>query len=273
MTQAQTLADVQGYADTRGIAIQRVGVKDVLIPINMMQKDGKTQTVQASATLSVGLLPERKGAHLSRFVIQLAQWCENRAFTHNLREFLQEMQRLQETPSSHVRLDFKYFVPKKAPVTDNWAPMAYDCSFEASLNDDKYAFSLGLDMPIATLCPCSKAISDYGAHNQRCMLKTTLQMDTNVDSPMVWIEELVKVLDECASCPTYPILKRVDEKYVTERAYDNPKFVEDVIREVTQALEMTPGVVGFSIEVEALESIHAHNAWAYENRLIPLFHG
>lgn len=267
----QTLADVQGYADTRGIELQKVGVKNVEVPINILQKNGHTQVVAANITMSVGLPQAEKGTHMSRFIIQLAERCANKAFCYNLKEFLADTQQRLKATSAHIQIDFRYFVDKPSPVSDYVAPMAYQCSFDAALKGSTdYTFVLGIELPIATLCPCSKAISDYGAHNQRALLKAKVLLDTEDDHhQVVWMEDLIKAFDECASCPVYPILKREDEKYVTERAYDNPKFVEDVIREAITVLRNTPSVLGFELEVEALESIHGHNAWAYQKENMP----
>lgn len=261
----QPLIDVQAYPDTRGVAIQKVGVKDVEIPISIVQKNGQTQVVFAKVTLSVGLSKQEKGTHLSRFIIQLSERSRDKAFCCSLKGFLEETRKRLDSDSAYMKIDFHYFIDKKSPVTGMVAPMAYLCRFEAALAST-YQFALGVEVPIATLCPCSKAISDYGAHNQRAVIRAKVLMDTRNDHQMVWIEDLVERLEECASCPVYPILKREDEKYVTERAYDNPKFVEDVIRECVLAFDEIPAVTGYEVSVEAFESIHGHNAWAYQNQ-------
>lgn len=259
------LLDVQNSLDSRGIALQKVGVKNVEIPVHILQKDGGTQLVTASVTLSVDLAEEYKGTHLSRFIIQLAERSESKAFCYNLQAFLEETRQRLGSQAAHIEMGFRYFVKKASPVTGMVAPMAHQCSFSASLSsNNEYQFMLGIEVPVATLCPCSKAISDYGAHNQRAMIRANILLDTQHDNQVLWIEDLVAALDECASCPVYPILKRADEKYVTERAYDNPKFVEDVMRECVATLRNVSSVKGFQLEVEALESIHGHNAWAYQ---------
>lgn len=261
--QFSTLLDVQGLADQRGVTLNQVGVKNVEIPMQVLQKDGKTQQVQAVTTMSVGLPAEFKGTHMSRFVIQLSEWSQNKTFSLDLREFLVEAKQRLEAPSAFIELKFRYFMDKPAPVSDMSAPMAYECIFKGSLNEqNQYRLVLSLLVPCATLCPCSKAISDYGAHNQRAEIRADILLDNTQDHRVVWIEDLVAGLEESSSCPVYPLIKRVDEKFITEKAYDNPKFVEDVIRESTLFLRNYKGVSGFSLEVEALESIHAHNAWA-----------
>ena len=258
-----TLLDVQGLADKRGVTLNQVGVKNVEIPMQVIQKDGKAQTVQALATMSVGLPAEFKGTHMSRFVIQLSEWSQNKTLCLNLKEFLIEAKERLEAPSAFIELKFRYFIDKPAPVSGLSAPMAYECVFKGSLDEQEhYRLILSVLVPCATLCPCSKAISDYGAHNQRAEIRANVIIDPETEHRMVWIEDLVAGLEEASSCPVYPLIKRVDEKFITEKAYDNPKFVEDVIREATLLLRDYKGITGFSLEVEALESIHAHNAWA-----------
>lgn len=264
---ATPLLDVQGSADERGVDIQQVGVKEVAMPIRLMQKDGKIQTVSAVSRLSVGLSRQFKGTHMSRFIIQLAEWSREKVLSLNLRAFLAEMLERLEVQSAQTEVKFRYFIDKKAPVSDFSAPMAYDCSFNGSLireasGEEQYRLVLGMMVPVATLCPCSKAISAYGAHNQRAEIRVQVLLDSETDHRIVWIEDLARALEECSSCPVYPLVKREDEKYMTEKAYDNPKFVEDVIRDATLLLRNYPGIQGFYIEVEALESIHGHNAWA-----------
>jgi GTP cyclohydrolase IB len=258
-----TLLDVQGLADRRGVTLNQVGIKNVEIPMQVIQKDGKSQAVQAVATMSVGLPAEFKGTHMSRFVIQLSEWSQNKALCLNLREFLEEAKERLEAPSAYIDLRFRYFIDKAAPVSRMSAPMAYECEFKASLDEQEhYRFVLSIVVPCATLCPCSKAISDYGAHNQRAEIRASVLIDPETEHRVVWIEDLIDGLEAASSCPVYPLVKRVDEKFITEKAYDNPKFVEDVIRESTLFLRNYKGITGFSLEVEALESIHAHNAWA-----------
>jgi GTP cyclohydrolase IB len=258
-----TLPDVQGFADQRGVTLDRVGVSRVEIPMQVLQKDGKTQVVQAMATMSVGLPAAMKGTHMSRFIIQLDAWSKNKILSLNLREFLEEAKERLEAPSAFIGLKFRYFIEKAAPVSGLTASMAYECHFQGSLDETgHYQLSLSVMVPCATLCPCSKAISDYGAHNQRAEIRACVHIEPDVETPVVWLEDLIAGLEATSSCPVYPLIKRVDEKFVTEKAYDNPRFVEDVIRESTLFLRTFKGVTGFELEVEALESIHAHNAWA-----------
>lgn len=260
----RTLLDVQNLKDARGINLQRVGVKQVEIPLRVLQKNGKSQMVAAMATMSVGLAKEFKGTHMSRFIMQLTEWSKEKVLTFDLREFLLEAQQRLQSETAQIELAFRFFMEKASPVTDISAPMAYGCTiYGSSIGTEVHHIVLGVDIPISTLCPCSKAISKYGAHNQRAMIHAKVVVDSESPHPVLWFEDLISALEECSSCPVYPFLKREDEKYVTERQYENPKFVEDVIREATAVLRTHTGVNGFSLEVEALESIHGHNAWAF----------
>jgi GTP cyclohydrolase I len=262
MSELNPLLDVQGLPDARGVDIQHVGISNVEIPMTLVQKDGKTQVVNARAKTTVGLSSAFKGTHMSRFVIQLAEWSRDKVFSLNLEAFLQELAQRLKAESASIDLEFRYFMEKQAPVSKLSAPRAYGCSFSGKLVGDQYQFVLGVTVPVMTLCPCSKAISKYGAHNQRTDIRAKLLLDTTTEHPLVWIEDVVAKLEECSSCGLYPLLKREDEKYVTEKSYENPKFVEDVIRDATIALRNMEGVQGFSLEVESIESIHDHNAWA-----------
>jgi GTP cyclohydrolase I len=260
------LEDVQKNADLRGVALDQVGISQFDLPLVLVQKNGGHQTVSAVIDLSVGLSAQSKGAHLSRFVEQLAAWHgSTQTLCYDLRRFLAETRDRQEGTSAFVTMDFKYFIDKAAPVSKLTAPMAYQCQFQAKLTPETgYQFTLGLMVPVSTLCPCSKAISDFGAHNQRAEIRVSLDFAADYDDAhsVLWIEDLVTGLEAQGSCPVYPMLKRVDEKWVTERQYTNAKFVEDVARDVTLYLRQLPDVRRFRISVEALESIHGHNAYA-----------
>jgi GTP cyclohydrolase I len=261
------LPDMQHSRDTRGIGLWKVGVRQVEIPLRVRQRDGAEQTVNAVTSMGVDCAEFAKGVNMSRFMVQLVQWSQQHVFGLDLKSFLHDMRSALEAESAHCEMTFRYFVNKSAPVTGLSAPMAVTASFEGSLLPDgnggeDYKLIVGVEIPIANCCPCSKAISAYGAHNQRTYLRAKTIVDVGPECHKVWIEDLVEKLEEAASCPVFPVLKRQDEKWVTERQYDNPKFVEDVIRDATLILRKVPGVLGFSLEVEALESIHGHNAWA-----------
>ncbi len=256
------LTDVQGLEDTRGIALNWVGIRNVAMPIQVMQKEGGTQHVKATCMLSVGLAKEHKGTHMSRFVEHLSQWRKDNVLTLNLKAYLKEMQKRLNAPSAQVELKFDYFMEKAAPATKQTAPMAYGCRLKGIISPtDEYQLVLGVTVPVTTLCPCSKQISKYGAHNQRSHIRATLIVDSGSEQPIVWLEDVIRDLELTASCPVFPLLKRPDEKWVTEEAFENPKFVEDVVRDATILLREKEGITGFHLEVEAFESIHDHNAW------------
>lgn len=254
-----TLTDIQASPDSRGIALQKVGIKDIAVPMRVLTKAGGYQTVHASCSLTVGLPSEFKGTHMSRFVEILADWQRRNLSGAGIEDLVAEVRDRLSAPAAAASIRFKYFVDKAAPASGLSAPIDLDCAFEGEIGlDGAYHFTLGVALPVTTLCPCSKAISRYGAHNQRSLITARVRYR----SGCVWIEDLAKALEECGSCPVYPLLKREDEKVVTERAYENPKFVEDVLRDCILYLRSLPGIEWFSVEVENFESIHNHNAWA-----------
>jgi len=255
------LTDVQNKADKRGIDIQKVGIKDVEIPLIIQRKNADNQTVSAKARMSVNLPKNYKGTHMSRFMEVLNVWCEKHLLSGDIKGFLKEIKKKLNSTSAEVKFSFKYFINKTAPVSKISSPQGYDCFFKGVLDNDKYTFYLGVKVPITTLCPCSKEISEKSAHNQRAIVKVTV---TYPENELVWIEDLIKLVEECGSCEVYPLLKREDEKYVTEKAYENPKFVEDVIRDIVLRLRASKSITAFETEVEAFESIHNHSAWAYQ---------
>lgn len=259
------MKDVQNQIDKRGIEIQKVGIKDFELPIVIQRKDAEDKVIYASATCGVTLPAHYKGTHMSRFVEVLNEWREQK--TLDIKNCVVSMVEKLDAKSAYLKFDFKYFIDKKSPVTGISAPMCYDCTFEGILDnwqeeDEEYRFFLGVKVPVTTLCPCSKEISSYGAHNQRAivLVKVTYPEDEHV-----WIEDLVSAIEKTASSELYPLLKREDEKYVTEHAYDNPKFVEDVLRDVVLMLRNDDKIDSFEVECESLESIHNHSAWAYQS--------
>ena len=248
------MKDVQNQSDTRGVEIQKVGIKGIEMPLIIQRKDAEDIVIYSSATAGVTLPAHYKGTHMSRFVEVLNEWRSKHTLGVDIKE------------CGYLKFDFKYFINKKAPVTEISAPMCYDCSFEGILDnygeeDEEYRFFLGVKVPVTTLCPCSKEISEYGAHNQRAIVSVKI---TYPEDEHIWLEDLVKSIENCASCELYPLLKREDEKYVTEKAYNNPKFVEDVLRDVVLMLRNNDIVDSFEVECESLESIHNHSAWAYQ---------
>ncbi len=259
------MKDVQGQTDKRNIDIQKVGVKNVEIPlvISRKLKSGKTdsQKVYAKAKMSVSLNRKYKGTHMSRFIEILNDYRKQNLVGVDIKKMLSDMQERLESKNAYIKFDFKYFIKKTAPKSGLEALMCYDCYFEGTLDEDDYKFYLGAKVPVATLCPCSKEISDYGAHNQRALVKVKVSYPENQH---IWLEDLIKDIEEAGSSEVYSLLKREDEKAVTEHAYDNPKFVEDVLRDVVLKLENNKTINFFEVEIEAFESIHNHNAWAYQ---------
>ncbi len=265
MKDSNTLPDIQLTRDSRGIALQKVGVSSVTMPIFVAQKNCGTQQVSATSSMSVHLDEALKGTHMSRFIQNMSGWSKREDTPFNLLDFLEETASELQADVAQARLEFIYSIDKEAPVSKLAAPMGYNVAIAGSLDvthrPHVFNSTLEVTVPVATLCPCSKAISEYGAHNQRTDVRVKVNTDTAPFSQTVWIEDIIQTIDECSSCPVYPLLKRADEKYVTERQYENPKFVEDVARESILALREFPGVTGFSLEVESLESIHGHNAF------------
>jgi len=256
--------DVQNQVDSRGVEIQKVGIKDFELPIVIQRKDAEDKVIYASATCGVTLPAHYKGTHMSRFVEVLNEWRGKK--TLDLKDCVEAMVEKLDAKSAYLKFDFKYFIDKKSPVTGISAPMCYDCTFEALLEnwqdeDEEYRFFLGVKVPVTTLCPCSKEISNYGAHNQRAIVSVKV---TYPEDEHIWIEDLVSAIEKTASSELYPLLKREDEKFVTEHAYDNPKFVEDVLRDVVLMLRNDDKIDSFEVECESLESIHNHSAWAYQ---------
>ena len=258
------MKDVQNQVDSRGVEIQKVGIKGFELPIIIQRKDAENKVIYASATCGVSLPAHYKGTHMSRFVEVLNNWRELKNL--DLKSCVESIVKRLDARSGYLKFDFKYFIDKTSPVTQISAPMCYDCAFEAYLDnyneeDEEYRFYLGVKVPVTTLCPCSKEISSYGAHNQRAIVSVKV---TYPEDEHIWIEDLVKKIEKTASSELYPLLKREDEKFVTERAYDNPKFVEDVLRDVVLLLRNDDIIDSFEVECESLESIHNHSAWAYQ---------
>ncbi len=256
-----SLKDIQNLQDTRGVDIQKVGVKDVEIPLIIQRKNAEDQIVRAKARMSVSLPKHYKGTHMSRFIEVLNEWGQKNLLGQDIEGCLKDILHRLEAKSAEVRFQFKYFIDKTAPVSQSICPMGYECSFEGIINEENYNFILGVKVPLTTLCPCSKEISDFGAHNQRAIVHVRISYPS---SEIIWIEDLIEIIETCGSSPVYPLLKREDEKFVTEKAYQNPKFVEDVIRDVIIKLRDKKIINWFEVECEAFESIHNHSAWAYQ---------
>jgi len=254
-TGVKMMIDVQSQKDLRGIAIQKVGIKDLNWPIVVMDKENKTQTTIAKITAAAELKGDMRGTHMSRFIEAIDEL--NVVGPKEIEKLLDRIKEKLDSQKAYVRFDFPYFINKRTPVTGTLAPLKVDCYFEAE-KGEKFDLKVGVIVPVHTLCPCSKEISEYGAHNQRAYVTIEVKMRR-----FMWIEELVEIAESSASCPLYSILKRPDEKWVTERAYQNPKFVEDLLREVVVKISSDKRIKWYKVFVESIESIHNHNAFAY----------
>ena len=224
------MKDVQNTQDTRNVDIQKVGIKHIELPLTIQRKNKSDKVVYATARVCVSLPRAYKGTHMSRFVEVLNEWRTNHLLGVDIKGCLEKIIKKLHAQSGELEFNFKYFIDKESPVT--------------------------------TLCPCSKEISEYGAHNQRAMISVKISYK---ESEHIWIEDLIELIESCASCPLHPLLKRQDEKFVTERAYENPKFVEDILRDVVVKLRNLKAVKSFEVDCEAFESIHNHSAWAYQS--------
>jgi GTP cyclohydrolase I len=251
------LHDTQSQADTRNIPIDRVGVRGLRYPIQVLDKKNKTQSTVAMITLTADLPHQYKGTHMSRFIEVLA---DHGPVLHvgNIRQLLDSLRNRLDAETAHGEFEFPFFVAKKAPVTGAAGLMDYTVRFQATLVGGKMDFVLTVIVPVTTLCPCSKAISESGAHNQRGHVTCSIRSKTPI-----WIEDLVRLVESCASSELFSLLKRPDEKAVTERAYGNPVFVEDLVRDVAARLAAEPEITWYQVEAENFESIHNHNAYAF----------
>ncbi|MFH1480637.1 MAG: GTP cyclohydrolase FolE2 [Pseudomonadota bacterium] len=250
------MKDIQNHKDNRNIDIDQVGVKGIRYPITVLDKNmGEQQTV-ATINMYVNLPRHYKGTHMSRFV-EILNEHSRRISLQNFSEILEEMKKRLNAKSAHMEITFPYFINKMAPVTRSEGLMEYKCTFKGSLNK-RPDLVIIIHVPISTLCPCSKEISDFGAHNQRSEVKLQVRF-----KKFIWIEDLINLVERSASCDVYSVLKREDEKYVTERAFNNPMFVEDIVRDIAQELNKDSNITWFAVESENFESIHNHNAYAY----------
>jgi GTP cyclohydrolase I len=254
------IADVQSSADTRHIAINRVGIKSIRHPVKVQDKSIGVQHTIATFNMYVHLPHNFKGTHMSRFVEILNQH-EREISVESFESILREMVTRLEAQSGYIEMSFPYFVNKKAPVSGVQSLLDYDVTLIGELSDNKARVTMKVLVPVTSLCPCSKKISERGAHNQRSHVTLTLRTNS-----FVWIEDVVKIAEEQASCELYGLLKRPDEKYVTERAYDNPKFVEDMVRDVAAVLNADERIDAYMVESENFESIHNHSAYALIER-------
>ena len=254
------IEDVQGSADTRQIAINKVGIKDIRHPVRVRDRSEGEQHTVATFNMYVYLPHNFKGTHMSRFVAILNNH-EREITVSSFKDMLAEMAGLLESEVGHIEMSFPFFVNKRAPVTGVESLMDYEVTLIGEIREGKPEMFTRVIVPVTSLCPCSKKISDYGAHNQRSHV--TISAETN---GFVWIEDLIDLVEEQASCELYGLLKRPDEKYVTEKAYDNPKFVEDMVRDVAASLNADDRICAYTVEAENFESIHNHSAYALIER-------
>jgi len=260
MNSPTPIPDVQNSADTRQLAINKVGIKSIRHPIKVQDKSTGVQHTIAVFNMYVGLPHNFKGTHMSRFV-EILNSHEREISVENFPVMLQEMLVKLEAETGHVEMNFPYFINKTAPVSGVQSLMDYDVTFIGDICQGRITTSVKVVVPVTSLCPCSKKISDYGAHNQRSHVTVTARTND-----FVWIEEIVQLVEQEASCELFGLLKRPDEKYVTERAYDNPKFVEDMVRDVAARLNAEPRIDAYVVESENFESIHNHSAYALIER-------
>lgn len=250
------LKDTQSERDTRGIAIDRVGVRGLRYPMEVRDKAHKLQSTIATVALTVDLPHQFKGTHMSRFVEVLNE-CGSTLHVDNIQTILRALTKRLHSERAHVTFEFPFFLEKSAPATGAKGLMDYNIRFDAEIAKNKVDFVATVIVPVATLCPCSKAISDRGAHNQRGQVVYSVRF-----KKPIWVEDLIALVEQSASCELYSLLKRPDEKAVTERAYDNPVFVEDLVRNIAARSNQERNITWYRVEAENFESIHNHNAYA-----------
>lgn len=257
------MIDIQNQRDYRKIDIDKVGVKNIRYPITVLDKSSGTQQTVASVNMYVNLPHKFKGTHMSRFVEVLNEFrgeINIKKFSH----ILEEIRKRLKAQSAHLEIEFPYFIEKKAPVSHTPGLMEYRCCISGSMQKKKQKdIVLRVEVPITTVCPCSKEISRFGAHNQRGVVQVSVRF-----KKFVWIEDIIHLVEQSASCDLYSVLKRPDEKFVTEAAYENPMFVEDVVRTLSEKLLMEPEITWFAVEAENFESIHNHSAYAFIERQV-----
>lgn len=236
--------------------LQVVGIKNIQIPVKVLQKQGGTQNTIATISMQASLPSSYSGSCVETFT-RILNRTLGELSVPSFSNILGEVQKSLHSESARLKMCFPYFIEKRAPVTKTRSMMEYWCTFSGGTGEDQ-DFILSVTVPVTTLCPCSKEISEGGAHNQRAEVKLNVAMKN-----FVWVEDLISLVEQSASCEVYALLKRPDEKYVTEKAFNNPMFVEDAVRKVAQAVMAHPDIGWFSVSVESFESIHKHSAYAY----------
>ncbi len=254
-----SIADVQNLEDTRRIDIDKVGIKSIRHPVRVKDRSGGEQHTIANFNMYVYLPHNFKGTHMSRFV-EILNDREKEITVESFKEMLPEMTEKLNSEAGSIEMTFPYFVNKAAPVSGVKSLMDYEVTFKGEISEGKACMELKVVVPVTSLCPCSKKISDYGAHNQRSHV--TVKARIAPGKHFVWIEDIIDLVESVASCQLYGLLKRPDEKYVTERAYDNPKFVEDMVRDTAHLLNIDKRISQYVVESENFESIHNHSAYA-----------
>jgi GTP cyclohydrolase I len=255
-----SMADTHRNHDTRRIPINKAGIKDIFHPVRILSRSGEEQHTVARFNMYVNLSHNFKGAHMSRFV-EVLMGHEREITVQSAKAMLTEMAARLEADAGHIEMAFPYFVNKSAPVSGVESLLNYDVTFHGEFVAGSPRMGAKVVVPVTSLCPCSKSISRYGAHNQR----SHVTLDVRTDH-VIWIEELIELVEAEVSCELYGLLKRPDEKYVTERAYDNPKFVEDVVRDIAVKLNADARILAYAVEAENFESIHNHSAYARVER-------
>jgi GTP cyclohydrolase I len=255
-TRPTALADTQGQRDSRQLAIDKVGVRGLLHPVEVRDKAHETQDTVARLSLLVDLPKDFKGTHMSRFV-EVLNAHGRLIHVENLPGMLHELQKKLNAQAAHIEVEFPYFMEKEAPVSKAKGLVDYQVKFDAAAHGRDVTFTVSVTIPVTTLCPCSKAISAYGAHNQRGYVTLALR-----SVKAIWIEDMIAMVEASASSEIYSLLKRPDEKFVTEKAYDNPVFVEDLVRNVAVRCNRHPDITWYKVEAENMESIHNHSAYA-----------
>lgn len=251
------MKDIQNQPDFRNIPIDKVGIKGLKYPVIVRDKAKGSQSTVAEINMYVDLPHQCKGTHMSRFV-ELLHTVNTPLSLDSMTSILEDMKASLGAKSAHIEISFPYFIEKTSPCTQSKGLMDYNCTIIGSSNGRKKAdIVLKVAVPITSVCPCSKEISDYGAHNQRGEVLVAARF-----YKFIWIEEIVDLVEQAASCDIYSVLKRADEKYVTEKAYNNPKFVEDIVRDVAKVLIEDSNITWFSVSAENFESIHNHSAYA-----------
>ncbi|GAB2180534.1 GTP cyclohydrolase FolE2 [Denitratisoma sp. agr-D3] len=255
------IPDVQNSEDSRQLPINKVGIKGIRHPVKVLDKSEGVQHTIADFRMYVGLPHNFKGTHMSRFV-EILNTQDREISVENFESMLRDMVKRLEAVTGHVEMTFPYFINKSAPVSGVKSLMDYEVTFIGEiLADGSYRQTTKIVVPVTSLCPCSKKISDRGAHNQRSHVTVTAQTNS-----LIWIEEIVQMVEAQASCELYGLLKRPDEKFITEKAYDNPKFVEDMVRDVAGVMNAEPRIDAYIVESENFESIHNHSAYALIER-------